>query len=80
MQKVINVLAVLSFLGTTSILATSGYVYWRKDAIAQQVTENITEAATLAIQKVLPGMLDAAMPELPAATGGAIPSTTGLPF
>jgi len=75
MQKIINVLAILSFLGTTSILATSGYVYWRKDAIAQQVTENITEAATLAIQKVLPGMLDAAMPKLPKTTGGAIPST-----
>jgi len=73
MQKVINVLAVLSFLGTTSILATSGYVYWRKDAIAQQVTENITEAAPLATQKLLPGMLDAAMPELPNTTGPAIP-------
>ena len=80
MQKVINVLAVLSFLGLTSILATSGYVYWRRDAIAEQVTENITNAATEAIADVLPGMLDAAMPELPAATGGAIPSTTGLPF
>ena len=80
MQKVINVLAVLSFLGLTSILATSGYVYWRRDAIREQVTENITKAATEAIADVLPGMLDAAMPELPAATGGAIPSTTGLPF
>ena len=80
MQKVINVLAVLSFLGTASILATSGYVYWRKDAIAEQVTENITKAATAAIADALPGMLDAAMPELPAATGGAVPSTTGLPY
>ena len=80
MQKVINVLAVLSFLGTASILATSGYVYWRKDAIAERVTENITKAATAAIADALTGMLDAAMPELPAATGGAVPSTTGLPF
>ena len=82
MQKVINVLAVLSFLGLTSILATSGYVYWRRDAIAEQVAENITNAATEAIADVLPGMLDAAMPELPGATGGAIPSPTNpaLPF
>ena len=80
MQKVINVLAVLSFVGTASILATSGYVYWRRDAIAEKVTENITKAATAAIADALPGMLDAAMSELPAATGGAIPSTTGLPF
>ena len=77
MQKVINVLAVLSFLGTTSILATSGYVYWRRDAIAEQVTENITQAATEAIADVLPGMLDAAMPELPNVTGGAVPVGEG---
>ena len=76
MQKVINVLAVLSFLGTTSILATSGYAYWRRDAIAQEVTEKITQAAPLAIAEVLPGMLDAAMPEieLPTTTGTPIPS------
>lgn len=72
MQKIINVLAVLSFLGTTSILATSGYVYWRRDAIAEQVTENITKAATEAIANVLPGMLDKSMPEMP-----EMPSTTG---
>ena len=73
MQKVINVLAILSFLGTTSILATSGYVWWRRDAIAEQVTENITKAATDAIAAVLPGMMDAALPELPNTTGDVIP-------
>ena len=77
MQKVINVLAILSFLGLSSILATSGYVYWRRDAIAEQVTENITKAATEAIADVLPGMLDAAMPELPNVTGGAVPVGEG---
>ena len=80
MQKVINVLAILSFLGTTSILATSGYVYWRKDAISEQVKENITKAATEAIAEALPGMMDAALPELPNTTGGAIPSTPSVPF
>ena len=46
------------------------------DGVKAQVTKHATEAITGA----LPGMLDAAMPELPAATGGAVPSTTGLPF
>ena len=77
MQKVINVLSILSFLGTTSILATSGYVYWRRDYIAERVTENVTRAATEAIADVLPGMLDAAMPELPNVTGGAVPVGEG---
>ena len=73
MQKVINVLAVLSFLGTTTLIATSGYVYWRRDYIVERATKNITEAAKNAIADVLPGMLDAAMPELPNTTGPALP-------
>jgi len=73
MQKVINVLAVLSFVGTAGIIGTGTVVYLRRDAIAERVTEKITKAATAAIADALPGMMDAAMPELPNATGTAIP-------
>ena len=73
MQKVINVLAVLSFMGTVGIIGTGTVVYLRRDAIAERVTEKITKAATAAIADALPGMMDAAMPELPNATGTAIP-------
>ena len=37
----------------------------------------IAAAATDAIAGALPGMMDAAMPELPGATGGAIPMGEG---
>ena len=85
MQKVINVLAVLSFVGTAGIVGGGAVVYLRRDAIVEQVKENVAKAATEAIAGALPGMLDSAMPELPSATGGAIPampSATGgaLPF
>ena len=80
MQKVINVLAVLSFLGTAGIIGGGTVVYLRRDAIAESVKQGVAKAATEAIAGALPDMLDAAMPELPDATGGAIPSTTGLPF
>ena len=73
MQKVINVLAVLSFLGTAGIIGGGTIVYLRRDAIAERVTEKITKAATAAIADALPGMMDAAMPELPNSTGTAIP-------
>ena len=73
MQKVINVLAVLSFVGTAGIIGTGTVVYLRRDAIAERVTEKITKAATAAIADALPGMMDAAMPELPNSTGTAIP-------
>ena len=84
MQKVINVLAVLSFVGTAGIIGGGAYVYFQRDAIAERVKERVAKAATEAIASALPGMLDAAMPELPAATGGAVPlpNKTGptIPF
>ena len=77
MQKVINVLAILSFVGVAGIVGGGTFVYLRRDAIVEQVKENVTKAATEAIAGALPGMLDAAMPELPGATGGAIPMGEG---
>ena len=72
MQKVINLLAVLSFLGTASIIGGGYYLYTQKDPIVEGMKDKIVTAATEAISEALPGMLDAAMPELP--------STTGLPI
>ena len=73
MQKVINVLAVLSFLGTASIIGGGTYVYLNREALAENVKEKVSKAATEAIAGALPGMLDAATPKLPEATGGALP-------
>ena len=85
MQKVINVLAVLSFVGTAGIVGGGTVLYLNKDSIIENVKNQVAGAAAEAISGALPGMLDAAMPELPSVTGGAIPaipSTTGpaLPF
>ncbi len=85
MQKLINVLALLSFAGTASIIGGGTYVYLNKDSIIENVKGQVASAATEAITEALPGMLDSAMPELPGATGEVIPSlptTTGpaLPF
>ena len=73
MQKVINVLAVLSFVGTAGIIGGGTVVYLRRDAIAEGVKERVAKAATEAIAKALPAMMDAAMPELPETTGPALP-------
>jgi len=82
MQKVINVLAVLSFVGTAGIVGGGTVVYLQRDAIIEQVKENVTKAAMGAVGEAIPGMLGGSMPELPGATGGAIPPTgdIGLPF
>ena len=73
MQKVINVLAVLAFLGTAGIIGGGYYLYTQKDPIIDGMKEKIVTAATEAIADALPGMMDAAMPELPTTTGPAVP-------
>ena len=73
MQKVINVLAVLSFVGTAGIIGGGYYLYTQKDPIIEGMKNKIVTAATEAIADALPGMMDAAMPELPNATGPAVP-------
>ena len=85
MQKVINVLAVISFVGTAGIVGGGAAIYLNKDSIVENIKSQVAGAAAEAISGALPEMMDAAMPELPSATGGAIPampSATGgaLPF
>ena len=74
MQKVINVLALLSFVGTAGIVGGGTAVYLNKDSIIENVKGQVAGAAAAAIAGQLPGMMDSAMPELPSATGGVIPS------
>ena len=49
MQKVINTLAVLSFLGTASIIGGGYYLYTQKEPIIEDLTKKIVTAATEAI-------------------------------
>ena len=77
MQKIVNVLALSSFVVSAAVVGGGVYVYLNKDAMVESAKEKITKAATEAIAGALPGMLDAAMPELPEVTGGAMPSGDG---
>ena len=79
MQKLINLLAVTSFLGTAGIVGGGTYVYINKDVIIENIKSQVTAAATEAITGALPGMLDSAIPELPSTTGGVLPSTPSVP-
>ena len=80
MQKVINVIALLSGLTSLSLIAGSGYLLMNKDAMIEDVRTKATEEITKAITEALPGMIDSAIPELPGATGNVIPeSATSVP-
>ena len=77
MQKLINVVALLSGLTSLSLIGGSAYLLLNKDALIEQAKSAAAKAATEAVAGALPGMLDAAMPELPGATGGVIPAAPG---
>jgi hypothetical protein len=77
MQKLINVVALLSGLTSLSLIGGSAYLLLNKDALIEQAKNAASKAATEAVAGALPGMLDAAMPELPGATGGVIPAAPG---
>ena len=65
MQKLINVLAVLSFVGTAGIVGGGAYVYLNREALAESAREKVTEAVMDAVTGALPELVSGAMPELP---------------
>ena len=73
MQKLINVIALLSGLTSAALIGGSGYLLLNKDAMIEDVRGRVTEEVTKAVTEALPGMVDSAIPELPKTTGGAIP-------
>ena len=73
MQKLINILAVLSFLGTAGIIGSGYYLYTQKDPIIEGLKEKVTKAAVEGVTNALPTLLDSSMPELPTTTGPALP-------
>lgn len=73
MQKLINVVALLSGLTSLAVIGGSVYVVMNQDAWQERARERLTETITESITDALPGLLDAAVPELPQQTGGALP-------
>ena len=73
MQKIINVLAVLSFVGVSGIVGGGAYVYFQRDALLENAKAKIAEAATTAMAGALPGLLDSAVPAVPEATSLPVP-------
>lgn len=78
MQKLINVIALLSGLTSAALIGGSAYVILNKDVLIEQAKTAATKAATEAVAGALPGMIQGAMPEipkLPSSTGGVIPKS-----
>ena len=76
MQKLINVVALLSGLTSLGVVSGGVYLYTQKDVLVENAINKVTKAAIEGVSNALPGMLDSAIPkppELPKQTGGVIP-------
>ena len=72
MQKLINALAIVSFVGTAGIVGGGVFVYLQRDTIIDGVKEKIKEQVMNGVTGALPGLVDSAVPKLPSATGPAL--------
>lgn len=57
MQKVINVLALLSFGVSACVVAGGVYIYQNKEAITDNIKQQVVDAATSGVGDALPGLL-----------------------
>jgi len=82
MQKLVNVVALLSGLVSLGVVGGGAYLFLNKDAMIEDVRVKVTTEVTKVVTEALPGMVDSAMPNLPSATGDImtktnVPSLTG---
>lgn len=83
MQKVINVLALVSFAVSAGVVAAGTYVYLNKDALTEQAKERVTKAVTEAVGDALGGLGGGITPEVnsnvPSLQGDTITPTEVVP-
>jgi hypothetical protein len=82
MQKLINLIALISGLVSLSVVGGGAYLYLNKDTLVEDARAKVTKAVTDTVTEALPGMIQGAMPKMPKVTGPAMPTTTGpaIPF
>jgi len=93
MQKLINIVALLSGLVSLSVLGGAFYLYKNVDTLVEEAREKATEEVKKAVMDAVPGIVGGLMPEMPEMpnmTGGivnessqnSVPNVTGalIPF
>lgn len=85
MQKLINVIALLSGLVSLSVVGGGVYLYKNAGVLMEEARSKATEEVKKAVMSAVPDIVKGLMPEvpeIPSATGNVIPSTTGpaIPF
>jgi len=81
MQKLINVIALLSGLTSLAVIGGGTYLYLNKDAMIEKVKQQAIEEVTKTVTGKLPGMVKSAippMPKLPTKTGPVLDFEAGF--
>ena len=73
MQKLINVIALLSGLVSLSVLGGGFYLYKNADVLIEDARKKVSSAAVEAIRSTLPEIIDESTPKLPETTGPNLP-------
>ena len=84
MQKLVNIIALLSGLVSLTTVASAIYLYKNVDTLVEDARGKVIEEVTESIPKIVEGLMPN-VPELPKVTGDvipSIPSVTGpaIPF
>jgi glycerol-3-phosphate responsive antiterminator len=82
MQKLVNVVALLSGLVSIGVVGGGAYLFLNKDALIESARTKAIEEVTKTVTEALPGMVKSAIPSMPSATGDVmsktnVPSVTG---
>jgi len=82
MQKLVNVVALLSGLVSLGVVGGGAYLFLNKDALIESARTKAIEEVTKTVTEALPGMVKSAIPSMPSATGDVmsktnVPSVTG---
>ena len=80
MNVLFNIMTTVSFVGVVSIIGGGYYVYSQRDALIDNVRQQVTEAAIDGVAEALPGLLGGGdvIPEVPSADAG-VPTTLPVP-
>jgi hypothetical protein len=73
MQKLFNVMSVAAFTMSAGMVVGSVLLYTRIPALTKYYMSELTLEMTKIVTNMVPSQIDEALPELPTATGPAVP-------
>ena len=73
MQKVCNVLGVLGFVMSSALVGASILAFARIPGMIDEYAASMMDDVAGNVTEMIPGEIDAALPELPTTTGPAVP-------